>query len=55
MISKYIFLTGLFFVLLSAIAMISNHLGFALRFLVISFWIMAVGTLFYILELKNEK
>lgn len=52
---KYIFLIGLFFVLLGALAIILNHSGLALRFLLISFWIMAVGTLFYILELKNER
>ncbi len=53
--SKDIFLVGLFFVLLSGLFIILNHPGFALRLLGLSFWIMAGGTLLYILELKNDR
>lgn len=55
LLSKHIFLIGLFFVLLSGLFILLNHSGFALRFLGFSFWIMAGGTLLYILELKNER
>ncbi|MBU1031627.1 hypothetical protein KKE03_01745 [Patescibacteria group bacterium] len=55
LLCKFIFLTGLFFVLLSSLFIVLNHLGFALRLLGLSFWIMAGGSLLYILELKNER
>lgn len=55
LLSKGIFLIGLFLVLLSGLFIFLDHLGFASKLLGLSFWIMAGGTLFYILELKNEK
>ncbi|TSC87768.1 MAG: hypothetical protein G01um10147_454 [Microgenomates group bacterium Gr01-1014_7] len=54
-LSKHTFLVGLFFILLSGLAAFLNHSGFALRLIVLSFWIIVGGSLLYIFELKNEK
>ena len=54
-LSKGVFLIGLFVLLLSGLFIFLNHSGFALKLLGLSFWIMAGGTILYILELKNER
>lgn len=53
--SSYFFVTLLIIFLLSGAAIILQHQGFALKLLIISFWTLVLGVIFYILELKNEK
>lgn len=53
--SQNVFLLALLIILSSGVSLILHHPGFALRLMIISFWILAAGTLIYILELKNEK
>lgn len=53
--SKNIFLIGLFFLLLGGLSIVLNHSGFALRLLGLSFWMIAVGWIFYIFEIRNER
>jgi len=54
-LSKYIFLIGLFLILLGGLFVFLNHQGFALRLLGLAFWIIVGGTLLYIMESKNER
>lgn len=52
--SKYIFLAFILIILLSGTSMILNHQGFALKLFIISFGILVLGVILYVLELKNE-
>lgn len=53
--SSYIFLLGLLSLMLGGISIFLNHQGLALKPIIISFWIMMVGSLIYFIELKDEK
>lgn len=53
--SSVIFLSGLAFLTLSAISLLSGHQGFGLRLIGIVFLLFIIGAIFYLLELKNEK
>lgn len=53
--SSYFFVTLLIIFFLSGVAMILQHQGFALKLLIISFWVLVLGVIFYVLELNNEK
>jgi len=52
--SKYVFLASVLMILLSGLSIFLNHQGFALKLFIISFWILVLGTVFYIIDLKNE-
>lgn len=53
--SEFIFAIGLFVLILSAISLILNHQGFALRLLYISFWILTLATVCYLWETAKDK
>lgn len=53
MISKYLFLLSLFLFVVSALLLLLNHAGFALRLLTYTFFMTISGTFFYLWELKS--
>lgn len=54
-IFKFSFLTGLFFLLLSFISLITLHPSFTVRLTTFSYDFFAIGMCLYIAILKNEK
>lgn len=52
--SRYIFLALILMILLSGGFILLSHQGIALKLFIISFWIMVLGIVLYIFELKNE-
>ncbi len=48
--SKFLFFAAIFLLLFSALAMITSHQGFSLKLLIICFWVLLSGTLFYFFE-----
>lgn len=51
--AKLIFILGLFLLLLSGLSIATNHHGFALRLISLSFWIFLVATIIYIWETRR--
>ncbi|MBI2600218.1 hypothetical protein HYW43_04855 [Candidatus Daviesbacteria bacterium] len=51
--AKSFFLFGLVFLFLAALAIASNHQGFAGRLLILPLFIFFVGTVKYLWEIKN--
>ena len=54
-LSKYFFLGAIATILLSALSVFLIHQGFAQKLFVISFFLLILGTVFYIIEIRNEK
>lgn len=54
-LSKFIFILGIIIVIFSGLSIITNHQGFALRLLNLSFWIFVGGVIIYLMEtIKDE-
>lgn len=54
-ISKWAFVLGLIFLLLSGVLIFTNHQGFALRLIVFAFWIFVIASIQYLWEARLDK
>lgn len=55
-LSSSLFLVGILIIPFGGLAIITSHLGVALKLLTIAFWVFLVGLIVYLWQLlKNEK
>ena len=54
-LTRAVFSLGILVFLLCGLAILLMHQGFATKLFVLSFWILFLGTILYIVDLKNEK
>lgn len=52
--SRYIFSVSILIILLAGVSILLQHQGFALKLFIISFWMLVLGVILYVVELKNE-
>jgi len=54
-LTRAVFSLGILVFLFCGLAILLMHQGFATKLFVLSFWILFLGTILYIVDLKNEK
>lgn len=54
LLSQWIFTFGLILTVISGLALVTNHQGFALRIFNLNFWLLSSGVVLYLWETIHE-